>query len=390
MSTAAQSRETFRPRRTRGLATMRDIWDFAQWVGDRTGQNVVVEGVERVRAGHLDTRLPLSEGMLTVVSKPAAEVYRPRRRGLVRSSDLQALGAWLKPALEKKWRSDDKRVALSASTRPRLPMSGRRGLVLRSALLAFFNAVGQHLGFAVTADDISGMRDTGAGLHVSRRVRGAGIVVSRQPSFGYGKICAAFTADDPDDGNVVTRVTTYTYESGSVVETWTASSAVQGIGPGGTFDDCADVDFDSTGSGSGALLDVSTSDTVEPWDSVIAAAEAEIAEDGPPVEVWSASWEEAEWRAASAARSEFIDDSSSDRSTGFEWEIAAPKFQIENTGQTRIEVEITFTRVSDSEQETIDPIIVEPGETSDWIDTRAADPGDTWSCHITRVGIGGF
>lgn len=399
MKTAAQQPGVFRLRRKTGLTTMRDVWSFAHWIADRTGQTVVIEGVSRVRAGHLGASVPLATDARTVSHDKPAEIYRPRQtRGLALKSDLHALARWLAPVLAQQDRSDDKRVNLRRAAAGRLPLPSGIGLLLREEFLAFAAAVGARLGFQVEAQDIAGSRETGAGIHVSRRSRSAGIIVRSQPRYGYGKICAAFPADDPggdppgdpDDGNVVTRVRVTTFETGSTTETWTASGTVQGIGPGGTFDDCADVDYDITGSGSGAQTDVSVTDTIEPWDDVIAAAEAEIDDDGSPVDIWSDTWEETEWRTASAPRSEFIEISYNDRSTGFEWEISAPKIQIENTGQTRLEVEITFTRLSDSETETLEPVIVEPGQTSDWIDTRAADPFETWNCHITRVGMGGF
>lgn len=392
MKTAAQQPAVFRLRRKTGLATLRDVWSFAHYIADRTGQTVVIEGVSRVRAGHLGASVPLASDARTVSHTKPAEVYHPRKKhGLALKSDLQELARWLAPVLAQQDRSDDKQVNLRRASQGRLPLPSGAGLLHRKDFVAFVTAAGARLGFKVEARDVVGSRDTAAGLHVNRRrSRIAGILVRTQARYGYGKICAAFTADDPDDGNVVTRVTVTTFETGSITETWTASATVQGIGPGGSFDDCAEVDYEQTGSGSGAQTGVSTTDTVEPWDDVIAAAEAEIADEGPPFDVWTATWEQPEWRSASAARSEFIDVSYNARATGFEWEIAAPKFQIENTGQTRLEVEITFTRLSDSETETLEPVIVEPGQTSDWIDTRAADPFETWNCHITRVGMGGF
>jgi len=395
-----QTRAVYRGLRTAaGLATMRDVWYFARWLGQQLGQNVVVDGVEYAKAGFLKAEVPLAASARTSAGyKPDVPVLRfTRSRGLARAADLQQLAAWLQPQIGHQLRNNDARLSLRRKA-ARLPVP-KKGLLRRSELLKFIQAAAASLGFEARADDLVGIRDTGGGIHVSRRVRVAGIIVRSQPRHGHGKACYAFTADDGDTGYITVRVITYTHAGGSYTETYTASGAVQGVGPGGTFDACAEVDFDSTFDPEveyGALEDISVSDTLVPWGSVISAAAAEIDDDGSSIEEWTEEWTEDEWSAASAARNEFITFSESTRGTIYGegvpegWNIAAPRIQIENTGGAELEVEITFTRLSDSETEVLDPVIIAPHSTSDWIDTRAADPGETWNCHITRVGIGGF
>lgn len=396
MSALFQSRPVYSGlRSSKGLATMRDVWSFARFCGEQLGQNVIVDGVEFAKAGHLKTEVPLAQTARTAAGfrTDVPALRFDRSRGLALRADLEKLAAWLQPQLEMKWRNSSAKFTLG---RPAVLPLPEGTLIRRAELLAFIRAVGEALGFRAESSDLTGIRDTGHGIHVSRRARVASIIVRSQSRHGHGKACFAFTAEDGDTGYITVRTITYTHEVGSIVETYTASGAVQGVGPGGVFDDCAEVEFESSGSASGALLSVEISDNLVPWDSVIAAAAGAVADDGSPAEEWTAEWTEDEWRAESGARNEFITLSESARGNIYGegvaegWNIQAPKIQIENTGDTQLEVEITFTRVSDSATETLDPVIVQPHATSDWIDTRAADPTEIWNCHITRVGIGGF
>lgn len=395
-----QTRAVYRGLKTAaGLATMRDVWSFARWMGEQLGQNVVVDGVEYVKAGFLKTEVPLAATARTSAGhKPEVPVLRfTRSRGLALAADLQQLAAWLQPQLEHRLRNNDARLSLRRKA-ARLPVP-KKGLLRRSELLEFIQVAAASLGFEARADDLTGIRDTGHGIHVSRRSRTASIIVELQERSGHSKPCFAFLPEDMDTGYITVRVITYTHAGGSYTETFTASGAIQSGGPDVDFADCADVVFDSTfdpETDYGALEDVSVSDTLVPWDDARSAAIAEIADAGEPYVRWNGSWPEQEWRAASGPRSEFAGNSSS--RVGYiqgegvlaGWNHLVPKIRLKNTGQTRLEVEITFTRQSDDETETLAPVVVEAGQESDWISLRVPDPGELWIATITRLSIGGF
>lgn len=401
MKTAAPTASTFRLRKSTGFVSLRDLWSFAWFVAGKTGEQVEIEGVSGTRAGHINASVPLSPTAVTSTSKPVAEVYRPRaRRGLALKSDLRHLDRWLAPILADRWASDDKLVvARRADQSRRLPLPTGDGLLLRGDLLPYLQEAGKRLGVTVEASDISGSRDTGAGFKVNRHVRVASLEIEIQERRGYGKACYAFLPDDLTTGYVTVRVITYTHANGSYTETFTASGLVQGVGPGGVFDACDEVTFGTTfdeGFDYGTLNSVDTSDTLVAWDDVIAAAEAELDDDGSPIAGWTHSWNEEDWPSASGTISEYISFSSSDNASiygelsGTGWTYAVPKFRIHNTGDARIELEITHTRASDSATETPDPIVVEAGTTSDWIELRIPDPFETWNTSFTSLSIGGL
>lgn len=398
MKTASQSPPVFRLRRRTGLATRRELWSFALFASRITGQKVTIDGIQEHHAGKLDTTVPLAPdaGQMTIERTPAE--YRPQAvKGLALKSDLRDLAAWLSPALEARDKSNDRLAELGKRQGSALPVPSDDGLLLRKDFIAFSRAACQRLGASFAASDVSGSRDTGDGLHVRRYARTASLVVTTQSRSGHGKACSVEIADPPEDGYYTQKVIEYTWTNGSYTETTTASGTVQGIGPSGTFDACADTDYESTQDGGfdyGTFVSSSTSGTLVAWDSVIAAAEGEIANAGSEVNEWTESWNEVDWATASAPRSEFIDFASSDLGTIYGegvfggWNIIHPKFKIANTGQTRLEIEVTHIRSSDLTEEVLDPIVILPGAESDWIDCRMPEPYELWHTYITRVRMG--
>lgn len=400
MKTISRTPAVFRLRKKTGFASQRDLWSFALFVAERTGEAVVIEGVKHVRAGKLDGSVPMADGARTSASQPDPKIFRPRRRtGLALKSDLVHLHRWLEPIVAAVSASDDKAIFARQGAPGRLPLPSGAGLLLRDELLPYLQAAAAQLGARVEARDIIGSRETAGGLHINRRHRTAAIRVEIQNRTGHGKACYYGLADPIDDGYITVRVRTNTYANGSYTETWTASGDVQGVGPGGTFDTCADVTYDSTLDPDfdyGAFVSLSDTDTVVPWDDVIAAAAAEVDDDSTPYDVWTDSWEEVDWRTASGAVSQYLDYSESVYGTIYGegvlagWNIRHPQMRVNNEGDAQIEIEVTFTRQSDSTTEVLPPIVVLPHASSDWIDLREADPGEVWDADVTSLSIAGF
>lgn len=110
---ATARRQTYRPRRFRGLARMRDLWHFAHWLGDRLNQQIQVEGVTRVRdtaAGAFLTAPPVTRTSppATRSITPSRGSYRfPRRRGLATRADLDAYAAWLQGQIKARLEANE-------------------------------------------------------------------------------------------------------------------------------------------------------------------------------------------------------------------------------------------------------------------------------------------
>lgn len=395
-----QSRAVYRGLKTAaGLATMRDVWSFARWVGEQLGQNVVVDGVEYAKAGFLKAEVPLAATARTSAGyKPEVPVLRfTRSRGLALAADLQQLAAWLQPQIEHQLRNNDARLSLRRKA-ARLPVP-KEGLLLRSELLEFIQVAAASLGFEARADDLTGIRDTGSGFHVSRKKqRVASLILRVQLRSGHSKVCGLGV--DEEEGWISKRVETYTFENGSYTVTITPTGEIQGIAPGESFDLCGDGTTVSTYDPEfdyGAMTDQEAVDTFEPLSDLITAARGAI-DDGDLVDnLWTPGWFESEWPAASEPRNQAIPYNSSStlggvygEEEGEGWNYHRPRIQIENTGPVPLEIEITFTRPSDSEEDVLDPITIAPGDESDWIDYPDPSEGETWAAAITRVGIAGY
>lgn len=93
---AVARRQTYRPKRTTGLATMRDLWHLAVWVGDRLNQDVQMEGISRVRDTTAGVFIAASNDGKTQSITPQRASYRfKRRKGLARRQDLADYAQWL-------------------------------------------------------------------------------------------------------------------------------------------------------------------------------------------------------------------------------------------------------------------------------------------------------
>lgn len=396
-----QSRAVYRGlRSSSGLATMRDLWSAASWVGGQLGQDVVIDGVEQAKPTGLRAEVPQALDARTAATfkAPDAQLRFTRSRGLAQRGDLHRFAAWLQPHLALRWRSDDARLSMRRPS-GRLPLPGKQGLLLRAELAAFLVAAGARLGFAVESADISGIRDTGSGFHVSRKKqRVASLILRVQLRSGHSKVCGLGV--DEEEGWISKRVETYTFENGSYTVTITPTGEIQGIAPGESFDLCGDGTTVSTYDPEfdyGAMTDQEAVDTFEPLSDLITAARGAI-DDGDLVDnLWTPGWFESEWPAASEPRNQAIPYNSSStlggvygEEEGEGWNYHRPRIQIENTGPVPLEIEITFTRPSDSEEDVLDPITIAPGDESDWIDYPDPSEGETWAAAITRVGIAGY
>lgn len=397
MNTATSTPPVFRLRKKTGFATQRDLWTFAWFVAGQTAAQIQVQGVSALRRGHINASAPLAVDATTASSKPTPEVYRPRSRtGLAFKSDLVALDRWLRPVLEEKWRSNDKQVTLRRDARlERLPLPSGDGLLLRADLLPYLQAAAARLGFAVDAPDISGSRDTGGGFKVNRTRRVAGLKLWLQLRYGVAQVCAINIASPSEDGYTTEEVDTFTYTLGSWSDTASRSGDITGGGPGDTLPDCDDIDYSSTYDPNfnyGDFVSASASDTVVSWDAATAAAAAAMDNDGAESLEWDVTWEKAQWRAASEEiRSFWFATSSLQLASGYIGvQYTRPKFKIENTGDTQLVVQAEHVRLSDSQTESLWDIVVDPGETSDWIECRDPDFGEIWDTIITRVRMGGF
>lgn len=101
-------RQTYRPRRQTGLATMRDLWHFAQWLGDRLNQDIQIEGVTRVRDTSAGVFIAAPGGSDTASITPQRGRYRfPRTRGLARRADLDNYARWLESQIKDQIASND-------------------------------------------------------------------------------------------------------------------------------------------------------------------------------------------------------------------------------------------------------------------------------------------
>lgn len=400
----ARHSQVYRLRPGAVLVSMAELAAFARWLGTRLALPVEIQGVTATRGGTLRTSVPLAAAShADMAMQPEVPALRLRRAtGLALKADLKRLADWLAPLIAQAWQNEKGQFQLDRA-KPRLPSPGEGIIVTRSTFQAFVLAACGALGIEVDSRDVIGTRDTGAGVYIRRRGnRTASIAITRRPWSGHGKACFVNLPDPPEDGYWTEVVVTNTYANGSYTETTTASGAIQGIGPDGTFDDCDDLDYVSTFDPEfdyGAFVSTSQTETLVTWDDVVAAALAAVDDAGYDEAGYTDSWSETNWEAASAVvRSELIGTSSSELGYIYGpgggafggWNISIPRFRITNTGQTRLIVEITHTRVSDSTVETPDPISVAPGATSDWITLREPAAGEVWNTHITRIGMGGF
>ena len=113
---ANNRRQTYRPRRQSGLATMRDLWHFAQWLGDRLNQDIQVEGVTRVRDTSAGVFIAAPGGSATTSITPQRGRYRfARPRGIARRQDLADYARWLESQIKDQISSNDISGRASAS-----------------------------------------------------------------------------------------------------------------------------------------------------------------------------------------------------------------------------------------------------------------------------------
>lgn len=406
MPIALQSRDVYRMSRgSKGLATMPEIIDAAAWISQRLAQQLSIQGVERGKAApaiEATTPLPVDARTASQLNSPVPVFRFQRREGLSLTHDLHQLADWLHPLMQQQWRDADVNILVRrAAADVRLPLPPLGGLLQRKHIVAFMRAVGFALGFEVEATDLAGARDAGPGAFQVRRKkqRTASLTVTVQRRSGHAKVCHIGVAPD-DSGWYSQRVETSVYDNGSYTTTETPSGAIQGIGPDGTFLACADNEIETTFDDEfdyGGFVSATIEYTTVGWSGLTSAATSALEDAGDPEVLWTPSWLEAGWEAASAARNQSLSYSSSSTlgsvygEGGFGgWNVFRPKVQIENTGQVPIEIEITFTRASDSTTEVLDPVTIAPGEVSDWITFHAAAAGESWTAAITRVGINGL
>lgn len=398
MPIAFQSRATYRLPTQRGLTTMRELWQAGAWIADRLGQQVTIEGVERAKSPPaLEAATPMAADARTAakLTAPVPVLRFARSGGLALAQDLHTLSAWLAPLLQQSWRNADSKIILRRghATTPPLPPQG--GVLSRRAFAAFLRAVGQSLGFEVEAPDLAGSRDSGAGFHVHRRAAGlAALAVTTRLYSGRARACHLGFADPEEDGYITSSKTTYEYENGSFDVTTTINPDVQGIGPLGSFDEC-DMPSDSSteipGFDYGSYVGETTTPTIATWDSVRAAAEGAVDWDDADSAGYADEWTPDAWAAESAAtRAEFIGTSSSSLSiVGSGWIVNRPRYRLANTGNVRLAITITHERTSDSTTEST-TVNLNPGQTSDWLLTRAPAASEQWTTRITRIRIAGL
>lgn len=384
---------------------MRDLHALAAFLTRHLPHDVRIEGIEKVR------RVP---GVSTITAKPIAEASKghalsiappgappfhfDRRRGVAFLSDLTRYAQHLvEHVLPPLLVSRGMPVISPGRTKALVPR-GEARLLLQQDLIRLVRLL--PFDFQVASAELASARETGNGLHLRRREsRTAELEVWVQDRHGHGKACFYVLPEDIADGYITVRVETYEFENGSYTITSTASGAVQGIGPDGTFTECAELVIEDTFDEEfdyGAPTGSSVDDTTVAWDSVRAAALGAIADAGAPELRWNPTFPEADWEAASAPRDQFITGTSSSdwgyiygEGSLAGWNIYAPKMQLVNTGAAALEIEVTFTRRSD-EHEEVGTVSLPRGATSDWLPWPTASTGEYWDAAITRVGIAGY
>jgi len=226
--------------------------------------------------------------------------------------------------------------------------------------------------------------------------KAAVLEIETQLTLGYSRVCLESNADPVEDGYSTEKTVTSTFANGSYTQTWTASGVIQGYGPGGTPDACAELSYSDTIDPEfeyGAFVDEASSHVIVPWTSAISAAEAAVEDWGDPG-VATYEWPADSWRAVShegVSSIHYLGLSDSNlilpESNG--WRVQGYRFRMRNTGGAALRVDYRFIK-SPSSTEVAASRVLRRGERSDWIKPPACSPWDFWDGIIERVRIARF
>lgn len=220
--------------------------------------------------------------------------------------------------------------------------------------------------------------------------------IETQLTLGFSRVCLEGNQEPLEDGYSVEKTVESIFANGSYTQTWTASGAIQGYGPGGTPDGCAELSYSDTIDPEvdyGAFEDEDTSYVIVPWTGAISAAEAAVEDWGDPgTETYE--WRVTDWRSVSEAGVSlvhYLGVSSSNvilpESNG--WKVQGYRFRLRNAGGAALRVDYRFTKAPSS-TEVAASLVLRRGEQSDWIEPPECAPWDLWDGVIERVRIARF